>query len=222
MPAVSQPAAPAVAAQLAATFCLLLALVAAPLVAAPSAAAAEPAPPTAAEPPPPAAPEKAPLVDLDGRPADPLADGAVATVFLFVRSDCPISNRYAPEMRRLWEELSPHGVAFYLVYPDPEEDAATIGASVADFAFPFPALRDPAHRMVARTGATVTPEAAVFDAAGTMVYRGRIDDRWAGLGRPRPEPSRRDLAEVLAALIAGESVEPRTTKAVGCYIPELE
>jgi hypothetical protein len=183
---------------------LALLVVAAPMAAAPAGLAAPP-----------------PLVDLDGRPADPLADGAAATVFLFVRTDCPISNRYAPEVRRLWQEHAPRGAAFYLVYPDAAETPADIRRSNEAFGYPFPALRDPEHRLVARTGATVTPEAAVFDGAGRMVYRGRIDDRWAGLGRPRAAPTRRDLDEVLAALLAGEPVDPRTTRAVGCFIPEL-
>jgi hypothetical protein len=141
---------------------------------------------------------------------------------LFVRSDCPISNRYAPEVRRIWDGFAARGVAFHLVYPDPSEPVATIRRSTADFGYPLPALRDPAHRMVERVGATVTPEVAVFDADRRLVYRGRIDDRWASLGRPRAAPTRRDLVEVLEALVAGERLEPRTTKAVGCFIPELE
>lgn len=209
MPAVPRPPArqPAALATAAPARAVLAALL---LVAAVTSAAAAPPPPTA----PP------PLVDLDGRPADPLADGAAATVFLFVRTDCPISNRYAPELRRLWQEHAPRGAAFYLVYPDAAETPGEIRRSTEAFGYPFPALRDPEHRLVARTGATVTPEAAVFDAAGRMVYRGRIDDRWAGLGRPRAAPTRRDLDEVLAALLAGEPVAPRTTPAIGCFIPE--
>jgi hypothetical protein len=162
------------------------------------------------------------LVDLDGRPVDPFADGAAATVLLFVRSDCPISNRYAPEVRRIWGDFAERGVSFHLVYADPAEPVATIRRATEDFAYPFPARRDPEQRMVARVGATVTPEVAVFDAAGRLVYRGRIDDRWASLGRPRAAPARRDLVEVLEALVAGESLVPRTTRAVGCYIPRLE
>lgn len=162
------------------------------------------------------------LVDLDGRPVDPFADGAAATVLLFVRSDCPISNRYAPEVRRIWSEFTERGVSFHLVYADPAEPVATIRRATEDFAYPFPARRDPEQRMVARVGATVTPEVAVFDAARRLVYRGRIDDRWASLGRPRAAPTRRDLVEVLEALVAGERLVPRTTRAIGCYIPRLE
>lgn len=162
------------------------------------------------------------LVDLAGRPADPFAEGAAATVLLFVRTDCPISNRYAPEVRRIRSDFAGRGVSFHLVYADPTEPVAAIRGSLDELDLTIPALRDPEHRMVARVGATVTPEVAVFDGDRRLVYRGRIDDRWASLGRPRAAPTRRDLAEVLAALVEGERLEPRTTRAVGCFIPELE
>jgi hypothetical protein len=34
--------------------------------------------------------------DLDGHPVNPFSSDAQATVLLFVQTDCPISNRYAP------------------------------------------------------------------------------------------------------------------------------
>lgn len=160
-------------------------------------------------------------MDLEGRSVDPLAGADVATVLLFVRMDCPISNRYAPEVRRLWEHYAPQGVRFFEVYPNPRATPEEIRRRRRAFEAPFPALRDPHHRWVQQTGATVTPEAVVFDAEGTRVYRGRIDDRWTSFGRSRPEPTRRDLANVLDALLAGESPTPTTTEAIGCYIDDL-
>src|SRR3954469_20352305 len=61
------------------------------------------------------------VTDLEGRPAAPLATAADqrATVLLFITHDCPISNGYAPEIRRLCNAFGPRGVAFYLVYSDP-------------------------------------------------------------------------------------------------------
>ena len=161
------------------------------------------------------------LLDLEGRSVDPLAGSQTATVLLFVRMDCPISNRYAPEIERLWERYASQGVRFFEVYPNPRATPEEIRRQREAFGVPFPALRDPQHRWVEATGATVTPEAVVFDARGRQVYRGRIDDRWASFGRFRPEPTRRDLADVLDSLIAGETVDPRTTKAIGCYIEDL-
>lgn len=142
-------------------------------------------------------------------------------MFVFARSDCPISNRYAPEVRRLYEEYSPRGVAFWLVYPDPDETGESIRGHLESYGYPLEALRDARHRLVALTGAEVTPEAAVFLADGELVYRGRIDDRYVNFGMARPEPRRRDLEEVLEAVAAGRRPEPRTAPAVGCAIREL-
>ena len=36
--------------------------------------------------------------------------GALAmTVLIFISTDCPISNRYAPEIKRLHDEFAPKG-----------------------------------------------------------------------------------------------------------------
>jgi hypothetical protein len=43
------------------------------------------------------------VLDLDGRPVDPLGPnpGVKATVFVFIATDCPIANRYAPDIQQL-------------------------------------------------------------------------------------------------------------------------
>lgn len=57
------------------------------------------------------------LLDLDGNGVDPIGKGAGSiTVALFVDSDCPVSNRYAPEMQRLHAHYAPRGIKFWLVY----------------------------------------------------------------------------------------------------------
>ena len=126
---------------------------------------------------------------LTGAPVDALQApaGTKAIVFLFTSTDCPISNRYAPEVRRIAEAFGSKGVVFRLVYPNPAETAAQIREHMAAFAYAgaTEALRDPAHALVKFAGATVTPEAAVY-AGGRIVYRGRIDDRHVELGVERP------------------------------------
>jgi hypothetical protein len=148
--------------------------------------------------------------------------GVKAIVFLFTSTDCPISNRYAPEVRRLSEAFASKGVAFRLVYPDPTEQAAAIRDHMAAFAYAgaAQAFRDPEHALVKFVGATVTPEAAVV-AEGRVVYRGRIDDRFVDLGLERPTPTRRDLSEAIAAVLAGTPVEQPRTQAVGCFISDF-
>ena len=163
------------------------------------------------------------LMAVDGVLVAPLArDPAVqATVALFVRTDCPISNRYAPEIRRIHEAYSKRGVAFWLIYPDPAAEDGTIRAHLEEYRYPMPALKDPEHRLVGHAGAKITPEAALFDADGKLVYLGRIDDRYVDFGKARPEPTRRDLVLALDALLAGRPVESDRTKAIGCFIADL-
>ncbi len=163
------------------------------------------------------------LEDVGGRPFDlwQAGEGKV-TVVVFTRSDCPISNRYAPEIRQLYDQFHPRGVEFYLIYVDPHEDAEAIRAHLKAYEYPCAGVRDPHHSLVALTGATVTPEAAVFAGDRKMTYRGRIDDRNADFGKSAPEAAKHDLADAIEATLAGQRVAVPVTKAVGCYIGDLE
>ena len=151
---------------------------------------------------------------------DPLASPGVV-VLIFVRTDCPIANRYAPTIRALAEQYGKQGVRFVLVYPDADASAEAIAQHQGEFALPLEALRDPGHAWVARAGATVTPEVAVYDISHRLVYRGRIDDRFPEPGIALPQAHTHDLERVLDSLQRGESTPFWSTPAVGCPIPSL-
>jgi hypothetical protein len=174
----------------------------------------------------PASPAGLELLDLEGRPVRPLAGGdARGYVFILARTDCPISNRYAPELQKLHQRFAPAGIVFRLVYPDPADDPEAIRRHVEDFGYPFDALRDPKHRLVHLAQATVTPEAIVFAGGGSgprLVYRGRIDDRYVDFGKARAAAKSRDLERILEAIEADQALRLRTTPAVGCAIPRTE
>ena len=166
------------------------------------------------------------VLGIDGSTEfDPFAApaGVKAIVFLFTSTDCPISNRYAPEIRRIASTFGPQGVVFRLIYPNPAD--ARSGHPRAHGRVrvqPAPrrrfAIRN--HALVKFVGATVTPEVAVV-AGGHVLYRGRIDDRFVDLGLERPAPTRHDLADALSAILAGKPVVPATTQAVGCFIADF-
>ena len=152
---------------------------------------------------------------------------ARAVVLLFTRTDCPISNRYAPEVKRVYEKYAAQGVRFYLVYPDRDETPAAIEKHRTEFGYPMPAIQDPGHEWVARAGAKMTPEAAVFVPSSPgkrgfrLIYHGRIDDRYIDFGKSRREPTVRDLANAIDSALTGRAVAPAETKAIGCYIADL-
>jgi peroxiredoxin len=171
------------------------------------------------------APAQLSLLDLAGKRVNPLKDSSArAVVFIFTRADCPVSNRYAPEVRRLSEKFAPGGVKFWLVYPDPDAPASALRQHVEQYRYGCDALRDPRHELVKATGVSVTPEAAVFvlkRSGARLVYRGRIDDQYVALGKQRPAPTTHDLEDVLNTVVKGEAIKFRTTVAVGCYISDL-
>jgi hypothetical protein len=162
------------------------------------------------------------LVDLDGREVNPLATDASATVLLFARSDCPISNRYAPEWQRIHASFASRGVEFWLVYPDPDEPLEVIRKHLEEYGHPGRPVRDPQHAFVRLTEAKVTPEVAVFTAAGDLVYVGRIDDRFVDFGKARAAATRHDLVDALEATLDGKPVAEPRTRAIGCFIPGLD
>ena len=152
---------------------------------------------------------------------DPFADTTKkAVVIIFVRPDCPISNRYAPELKQIHDRYGEQGIGFYLVYPGPGISPESIDQHRREYSYPMPGLRDPDFRYVRLAGAKVTPEVAVF-VGRRLVYRGRIDDRYVDFGRVRPNPTQHDLADLLAIVVAGKPVSFHETKAIGCSLEDL-
>src|SRR5262245_49776530 len=171
----------------------------------------------------PSAAAMADVFDLDGNSFDPLGQGsAKVEVLVFTRTDCPISNRFAPEIGRLYQTFNPRGVDFYLVYVDPHEEPQAIRRHLAEYRYPCPALRDPGHILVALCQATTTPEAVVFNQDHQITYQGRISDLYVDLGSSRPQPTTNDLADAIEATLIGQPVANPRTKPVGCLIADLK
>jgi len=162
------------------------------------------------------------FLDLAGHNVEPFqVHRFKAIVFLFTSADCPISNRYAPEVRRLHDQFTPRGVAFWLVYAGTNTPVETLRKHLREFGYPCPALRDPELSLARRASVRVTPEAAVFLPDGRLAYHGRIDDRFADLSVERPAPTRLDLKIALEEILAGKPVSQTNRNAVGCLIRGL-
>src|SRR5258708_1170839 len=155
------------------------------------------------------------VVDLAGRRFEALPPGPGPTVLVFTRTDCPISNREAPALRRLGERFARRGVVFRLVYADPTETPAAIREHMQAFGLGGGALRDPQHELVRLAGATGTPGVAgvVAPPSGPpRVYPRRLRHPAPHFRPPPPPPPPP----------APPPLTPRPTTAVGCVIPELQ
>ena len=74
----------------------------------------------------------------------------------------------------------------------------------------YPVLYDSSGDTGRAYDAKTTPHMFVIDAAGKVVYNGAIDSR--------SDPNTNYVDAALAALAAGKSPDPSTTKPVGCSV----
>jgi len=161
--------------------------------------------------------------DLNGASVRPLSMGSNrATVLIFITNDCPIANACAPEIERIYRDYKPKKIRTFLVYVDPELSGTAARAHSKAYRYTCPALLDPEHKLVKLGHARVTPEAAVFDQGGHLIYHGRLDDRAVAFGQVRAQPIKRDLRIALDALLQGKPIPQPKNKAIGCSISDLE
>ncbi len=161
------------------------------------------------------------VLDLADQSVDSLLAGDFfGTLFVFIATDCPVSNAYVPEIRRIHETFGLRGVSVVLVYPNPSDTPEKIEQHVSKHDLPKRALRDPEHRLVRHVEAKVTPEAALFFRSSGLVYHGRIDDWYEGPDTQRANPTVHDLTNALEAALTDEPVKPAGGDAVGTPIAE--
>jgi hypothetical protein len=157
--------------------------------------------------------------DLNGALLDLFKPAGAASVLFFIASDCPISNGYSPEIQRLCAGYASQGVRCTLLYEDVGIDRRAALHHLDEYRYRgIPAAIDADRRIADYVKATVTPQAVLVDAKGKIRYRGRINNFYAALGKPRQVVTQHDLADALNAVLAGKPVPNPETKALGCYI----
>jgi thiol-disulfide isomerase/thioredoxin len=161
-----------------------------------------------------------PLKGPEGRPVALNAPKSGAIVIVFYSPVCPISNAYSPTLNRLAGAAPPGRVRCVGVCVDPDLTDVEVRAHLKDFGLKIPVVTDRRGTLAAALGATVTPEAFVLDDAGRVRYHGRIDDQFAARRKADTDPETHEVADALAAVLAGRTVAVAHVAAVGCPLPE--
>lgn len=162
-----------------------------------------------------------PVRDVDGVTREPLKieKGHTGALF-FVTNDCPVSNYYAHEIRRICDDYVKRGVGCSLVYTDATLTDEQAKKHAQDYGHgAYPKFVDRTHALVKATGAAITPTAVVIRPDGSIAYRGRIDNSYAAIGVQRRVVTQHDLRDALDSVFAGRPVARPEEPPVGCYIP---
>src|SRR6185312_5136542 len=89
------------------------------------------------------------IQDLNGTIQHPMDPGENrANVLFFIRTDCPISNAYAPEISRLAKQYGSEKIGFYVVYAMRDLSVAAAREHLKQYGLTVPAIIDRKHDLV--------------------------------------------------------------------------
>ena len=138
-------------------------------------------------------------------------------VLIFLAPLCPICQNMSFDLRQLEADYAGDDVEFVGVFPNASTTAAQIESFKDTYDLSMTMMQDTAG-WAETLGAKWTPEVFVLDQRDSVVYQGRINDRYFAPGKRKPKTKRRDLDAALRDCLAGRSVGDPVTNAVGCPI----
>jgi hypothetical protein len=158
--------------------------------------------------------------DIDGVLREPLkVDKGRAEILFFLTNDCPISNYYSHEIRRICEDYGGRGAGCTLIYTDPALTDVQAREHAREYGHgAYPKMVDRKHELVKAVGAEINPTAVVIRPDESIAYRGRIDNSFASIGKQRRVVTEHDLRDALDAVLAGRPVAKTESQPIGCYI----
>jgi hypothetical protein len=168
----------------------------------------------------PAAVARTKMKNVDGKMLS-IADvtGKSGTLVVFTCNHCPFAKAWEQRIVELANTYSGKGIGVMLVNANdptshPEDGFDEMQARAKSRGMKIPYVVDDTSGVARAFGASVTPEAFLFDKAGKLAYHGTIDDN-------RNEPDKvkvRYLKDALDAVVAGKAPAVPETKGLGCGI----
>ena len=163
------------------------------------------------------------LQNIDGKMVS-MADFKSARGFIitFTCNHCPFAKAYEDRIIALNAKYAPLGYPVIAINPnDPkqvEEDSyVNMQKRAKEKSFTFPYLIDETQEVTRTFGAAHTPHIYIVQKSGTdyvVKYIGAIDDNSGDATAVKEKYAEK----AVDALLAGKSVNPSSTKAVGCSI----
>jgi peroxiredoxin len=165
------------------------------------------------------------LIDLDGKAVSLSSFKGKTVVLEWFNPGCPFVRKAhtVGSLKNTPGRALAEGVVWLAVNsaaPGKQGNGVEMNRKVAgEFAMTYPVLLDESGMVGHAYGATNTPNMYVIDPAGTLVYRGAIDNSPDAEGQsPTDGKLVNYVEEALAALKAHQPVKVPETKAYGCGV----
>lgn len=140
------------------------------------------------------------------------------TVWVFMDTECPISQSYTLTLRNLHRDYSSRGILFRGIYDSPTVKGGTIRRFHKKYHLPFRGEVDREYALARRWNATITPEVVLTSPKGEVLYRGAIDNWYYALGKNRTAPTDHYLKDALDAVLSNSPIITQRTEAIGCLM----
>ena len=161
------------------------------------------------------------LPAVDGGTVDSsgLTRSARATLVAFICNHCPYVMAIESRLIALAAEFRSAGLVTLGICANddqdhPEDAPAELFRRWREQNYGFPYAIDHQQTVARAFGAVCTPDFFLFDAAGTLAYRGRLDDSW----RNAAAVGRRELAEAVNDVLNHRPVVSIQNPSMGCSI----
>ncbi len=142
-----------------------------------------------------------------------------AICLVFISTDCPISNSYQPELKRIHSEFSDRGIEFLFVHGVAETTLEAANRHRTEYRIDAPVILDPEHKLARWLHATTIPSVFVWKPESRQIlYEGRISNLYEGFGKKRPSATRHELRDVLTAICEDNEIPIRSAPPIGCRI----
>jgi thiol-disulfide isomerase/thioredoxin len=141
------------------------------------------------------------------------------TVNFFLLDECRICQYYGPLLGELYDNYHSDEINFAGYFPNFSSKRAQIAEFKASNKIPFELKTDYYKKRSKKYNLEVLPSVVIYDEiAEKVLYTGRIDNRFYGVGRQRQVTSSHDLVEALDAIVNKQTISNNSTQAVGCFI----
>lgn len=149
-------------------------------------------------------------------------DSAKGFLIIFTCNTCPYAQAYEDRIIALDANYKQQGVPVIAINPNdpsakPGDSFAKMKERAINKGFSFPYLIDEGQNIYPQYGATRTPQVFLLEktAKGNVVkYIGAIDDNY----QDASQVDEKFVENAVDAMLAGNEINPKTTKAIGCGI----
>jgi len=138
----------------------------------------------------------------------------------FICHHCPFVRHIRREFARFTSEFQERGLAIVAINSNdsiafPEDGPEGMQQESREAGYTFPYLFDETQEVAKLFRAACTPDLFLFDARGTLVYRGQFDD-----SRPRNAvpATGADIRAAATAVLSDTSVPAEQKPSIGCNI----